>query len=124
MLRSGVDSDPPRLTLDIGFLTPVDYVWAIRRTMGAGLADELSRFFFSCASDLQPELSVAPVQDEASGVSVRVEASTDETVDIEFDVGAGEALNMQTTRVALTLAAVQVRALVQPNTSRYDDEDW
>ena len=121
MLRSGVADDPARLTLDVGFLTRTDYVWAMRRTMTEGLSTQLSGFFFACASELHPENAVAPVLDDEAGLSVWVLSSTDDRAELEFSVG-DEGLNMQTSRVALALAAEEVLGLEAPGTSRYFDE--
>jgi hypothetical protein len=125
-LRSGVlGGDPPRLTLDVGFLTPTDYVWFMRQPMMPGLTEELAHFFFACANDIDPELSVDAVVDPLSGLSVRVLSSTPAQVEMQVEVGAddGEGVKFLTSRVALTRAADQIRlleaALVEP-----DSTDW
>lgn len=114
-LRAGVlDGDPPQLTLDVGFLTPADYEWALRRPMTQGLADNLAQFFFACASELDPELSASSVHDPASGFHVRVLSSTDSKVELQFEVQTGDGengVNFEMSRVALTRAADEVRVL-------------
>lgn len=110
-LRSGVaNGETPQLTLDVGLLTPTDYVWFLRKPMTQGLAENLGHFFFACASDMNPELSVASVQDPASGLDVRVLSSTDSRVELQIEIDDG-GVNFQTSRVALTRAADEVRVL-------------
>lgn len=114
-LRTGVvPDDRPRLVLDVGFLTPTEYVWSLRLPMTQGLAENLAQFFFACASELQPELSVTSVHDPASGLDVRVLASTASRVELQIEVQAGDdeqGVNFETSRVALTRAAEEVRIL-------------
>ncbi len=59
-LRSGVaNAGGPHLVVDVGLLTPDSYVWSLRRPMEPGLSGELARFFFACASEMNPELTVS-----------------------------------------------------------------
>lgn len=113
-LRSGVvNGDGPRLVLDVGLLTPEDYVWFRRRPMTPRLSDELARFFFACASQMHPELSVASVHDLQSNLEVRVVSSTYGEVEVEVQMRDDDAdgINFLTSRVALTRAADDVRVL-------------
>jgi hypothetical protein len=54
--------------------------------MAPGLSSELARFFFACASEMNPELTVSSVQDLLSGLDVRVLSSTDGEVELEVQV--------------------------------------
>ena len=113
-LRSGVVSGGgPHLAVDVGLLTPDDYGMFLRRPMSPGLSGELARFFFSCASEMNPELSVASVEDPLSGLELRVLSSTDSEVELEVQVRGEDAdgINFLTSRVALTRAADEVRVL-------------
>lgn len=113
-LRSGVVATS-RLTVDVGLLTPTDYVWFLKRRMTAGLAGNLAEFFFGCARDLRPESSIEAVHDPLCGLDVRVLSSTDSHVELQIDVRAGPEragdVNFLTSRVALTQAAMDVRIL-------------
>ncbi len=113
-LRSGVvNDDGPQLVLDVGLLTPDYYGICLRRPMAHGLSGDLAQFFFACASDMNPELSVGSVHDVLSGLQVRVLSSTDGYVELEAQVrgDATDGLSFQTSRVALTRAADEVRVL-------------
>lgn len=110
-LRSGVvGGGQPNLVLDIGFLTPEDYVWFLRQPMTAGLSEHLAQFFFACAGDQSPELSVASVVDPLSGLDVRVLSGDATQVELQIEV-EDEGVNFLTTRVALAQAADDVRVL-------------
>lgn len=113
-LRSGVaNAGGSLLVVDVGLLTPDSYVWSLRRPMAPGLSGELARFFFACASEMNPELAVSSVQDLLSGLEVRVLSSTDGEVELEVQVSGEDAdgINFLTSRVALTRAADDVRVL-------------
>ena len=113
-LRSGIMSaGAPPLVLDVGLLTPDDYVWFRRLPMTQGLSGDLSRFFFSCASDMAPELTVASVDDPLSGLEVSVSGSTDSGVGLEVHVrgDSADGIGFTTSRVVLIRAADEVRAL-------------
>lgn len=110
-LRTGVLSGrQPTLVLDIGFLTPTDYVWHLHQPMTAGFSEKLADFFFRSASDLSPQLSVSSVHDPLSGLDLQVLSSTDDQVELEIQVDE-DGVNFLTTRVALTQAADAVRVL-------------
>jgi hypothetical protein len=113
-LRSGVvNGGGPHLVVDVGLLAPDDYGIFLRRPMVQGLSDELARFFFACASDMNPELTVSSVQDPQSGLEIRVLSSTDGEVELEVQMRGEDAdgINFLTSRVALTQAADDVRVL-------------
>jgi hypothetical protein len=113
-LRSGViNGGGPRLVVDVGLLTPDDYGMFLRRPMAPGLSGELARFFFACASEMNPELTVSWVRDLLSGLDVRVLSSTDGEVELEVQVSGEDAdgINFLTSRVALTRAADDARVL-------------
>jgi hypothetical protein len=69
----------------------------LRRPMSPGLSGELARFFFSCASEMNPELSVASVEDPLSGLELRVLSSTDSEVELEVQVRGEDSDGMSTT---------------------------
>lgn len=113
-LRSGVvNGGGPHLMVDVGLLTPDSYVWFLRRPMAPGLSGELARFFFACASEMNPELTVSSVQDLLSGLEIHVLSSTDGEVEVEVQMRGEDAdgINFLTSRVALTRAADEVRVL-------------
>ncbi len=113
-LRSGVaNGGGPHLVVDVGLLTPDGCFWLLRRPMAPGFSGELARFFFACASEMNPELTVSSVQDPLSGLEVRVLSSTDGEVELEVQVRGEDAdgINFLTSRVALTRAADDVRVL-------------
>ena len=113
-LRSGVvNGGGPHLVVDVGLLTPDSYGMFLRRPMAQGLSGELARFFFACASQMNPELTVPSVQDLLSGLEIRVVSSTDGEVELEVQVRGEDAdgINFLTSRVALTRAADDVRVL-------------
>lgn len=110
-LRSGVlNGEVPQLVVDVGFLTPTEYLWFLRRPMTREFSEDLARFFFACADDLRPQVSVAPVHDPLCGLQVRVLSSTDTRAELEFAVD-GDGVDFETSRVALTRAAEDVRVL-------------
>lgn len=108
-LRSGVINGP-ELRLDIGFVSPTAWVWYPRMPMRRGLARELGEFFYQCASDLHPEVSVADVQDVQSGLAVTVRSSTDDEVELAFQV-ADDEIDLLTSRVVTAQAASEVLIL-------------
>ncbi len=113
-LRSGVmNGGSPHLVLEVGLLTPDHYAKFMRRPMAIGLSGDLAQFFFACASDMNPELSVASVHDLQSGLEIRVLSSTDGEVELEVQVHGDDAdgISFLTSRVALTRAADEVRVL-------------
>lgn len=113
-LRSEVVNAPQRV-VDVGLLTPSDFVWFLERPMTAGLPERLAEFFFGCARDLHPELTVGAVQDSLCGLEVRVLSSTDSRVELQIEVDGDTerpaSLNFLTSRVGLTQAAADVRVL-------------
>lgn len=121
MLRSGVvpGDEGPVLTVDVGFLTPTEYEWIMRRPMTPGLSQRLAEFFFACANKFEPASVVQPVVDELSGLQVRVLSSDDSRVELEIQVEHEElersdglaGLCFMTSRLGLTLVADQVTVL-------------
>jgi len=110
-LRSGViNDDGPELKLDIGLVSPTAWVWYPRKPMRPGLARDLGEFFYQCASELHPEVSVSDVQDDKSGLAVTVMASSDDQVELEFHLG-DDGVNFITSRVVLAQAASEVLVL-------------
>ncbi len=110
-LRSGVVNDHgPELRLDIGLVSPTAWVWYPRLPMRPGLSVELSHFFYECASDLHPELTVAEVADVPSGLTVTVTSSTDDQVELQFRL-ADDGCLFSTSRVVLAQAANDVLVL-------------
>lgn len=116
LLRSGVT--PAGLSLDIGFLSPDEYVWFLRRPVTEGFSDQLATMFFDCANEAQPERVVPPLRDGRSGLLVQVLSSDDSRVEMQFQVLDGSAdedeadgLNFETSRVALVQAATEARVL-------------
>lgn len=117
ILRSGVTAQGP--TLDVGFLSPTDYVWFLRTPMSVGLSQRLATFFFDCANEMRPEESVEPVRDARSGLDVQVLSSSDGRVELQIQVVDDDdqesedigGLNFETSRVALVQAAAEVLVL-------------
>lgn len=120
-----------RMALDIGLLSPDRKVEYFARLIEIETISKLSELFWRAATDRHPELSVPILNDESLGLTFAVVSSNDFRVEIQItlveDLTANvlefDMLNFETSRVALTSAAADVRTL-DGSGSEFSHEDW
>lgn len=108
-----------QLAFDVGLLSPDRFVEYLMRPANPGLVDQLAKFFWASANDFHPEKSVDILSDESMGLTMAVVSSTDFRIEIQItlveELGANllefDTLNFETSRLALTTASREVRAL-------------
>ena len=106
-----------RMALDIGLLSPDRKVEYFSRPIEVGTIDHLVKFFWGAANDFHPELSVPILSDESLGLTLAIVSSSDFRIEIQItlveELGANvlefDILNFETSRVALTTAAREIR---------------
>lgn len=119
-----------RLTLafDVGLLSPERKVEYLARKSDPQFVKRLSGFFWSAANDFHPEQSVPILTQDSMGVTIAVVSSSDFRIEIQVtlveELGANilefDLLNFETSRLALTTAAREVRSL----TGEIDDPEF
>ena len=120
-----------RVAFDIGLLSPDRKVEYFSRPVEVGTINQLAEFFWGAANDFHPELSVPILSDESLGLTLAIVSSSDFRIEVQItlveELGASvlefDMLNFETSRVALTTAAREIRTL---DGSRNDlsDEEW
>ncbi len=107
--------------VDIGVLTPDRFVEYYARPIGERFIDKLATFFWDCAFEAIPEKSVATLADETAGFNLSVMSSREFVVelqvhvlgDLDSEIPEIDVVNFETSRVALSTAAENVRLLNQ-----------
>ena len=120
-----------RMALDIGLLNPDRKVEYFARPIETETISNLSDLFWRAATDKHPELSVPILNDESLGLTFAILSSTDFRVEIQItlveDLNANvlefDFLNFETSRIALTSAADDVRTL-DGSEREFSHEEW
>jgi hypothetical protein len=113
------DQGRDQLAFDVGLLSPDRKVEYLMRPANPGFINRLAKFLWASANEFHPEQSVPSVSDESIGLTIAVVSSTDFRIELQItliqELGANvqefDLLNFETSRLALTTASRNVRAL-------------
>lgn len=121
--------DRVSLAFDVGLLTPDRKVEYLARKADLEFVMRLAAFFWSAANDFHPEQTVPILTQDSLGFTMAIVSSSDFRIAIQItlveELGANmlefDVLNFETSRLALTTTAREVRDLVR--VKRWSDLD-
>lgn len=108
------------LAFDVGLLSPERKVEYLSRKADAEFVRRLAAFFWSAANDFHPEQTVPILTQDSMGLTIAIVSSSDFRIEIQItlveELGANilefDVLQFETSRLALTTAASEVRELL------------